>query len=159
MSLYVLCPKFYERKVENCWYWSVLVGRSGRSENCRNHFKLSLLSFLSKFYPNWMKYTEVKNCRYRSVKNQLYSWKRLIYLIVKMRTTTTTTPIPLELWQKWHDKLYFGFKWGMNSLFLSLMRLLTIWIEVVLQKSKSSQPRQFLCLPPKHETKSAFNKQ
>merc|ERR1712105_551008 len=60
-------------EVENFCYWSVLVGRSGRSKNDRSHFKLILFCFLpnisphTKFNSNRMKNIEVENFHYWSV--------------------------------------------------------------------------------------------
>ena len=57
-------------EVENFCYWSVLVGRGGRSKNSRSHFKLNICSFWAiisshtKFHPNRIKNTEVENFRY-----------------------------------------------------------------------------------------------
>ena len=52
---------------ENFRFWSVLVGRSGRSKNGRSHLKLSLCCFWAfispqtKFRPNRMRNTEFEN--------------------------------------------------------------------------------------------------
>ena len=68
------CPHWMKNTdVESFCYWSVLVGRGGRSKNGRSHFKLNLCSFWAiisphtKFHPNWMKNTEVENFGYLSV--------------------------------------------------------------------------------------------
>jgi hypothetical protein len=69
-------------EVENFRYWSVLVGRSGRSKNDRSHFKLILCCFLpnisphTKFHPNWMKNTEVENFHYWSVLVGRAGWSK-----------------------------------------------------------------------------------
>ena len=80
-------------EVENFRYWSVLVGRAGRSKNGRRHFKLILCCFWAiisphtKFHPNRTKNTEVENFHYWSVlvgwagsskPNELFIWKTSI---------------------------------------------------------------------------------
>ena len=60
-------------EVKNFHYWSVLVGRAGRSENGRRHFNLILCCFWAiisphtKFHPNWIKNTE-ENFHFWSIK-------------------------------------------------------------------------------------------
>ena len=50
-------------EIENCHYWSVLVGRAGRLKNGRRHFKRFVccfqfnISLHTKFNPNWTKNT------------------------------------------------------------------------------------------------------
>ena len=57
-------------EVENCHYWSGLVGRAGRSKNVCRHFKLILCCFwaiispYTKFHQNPMKNAEVVNFHY-----------------------------------------------------------------------------------------------
>ena len=57
-------------EVENFPYWSVLVGRAGRSKNGCSHFKNSdsqqrlTNDLCTKFQPNRIKNTEVENFRY-----------------------------------------------------------------------------------------------
>ena len=53
-------------EVENCHYWSGLVGQAGRLKNGRMHLKLilcclwAIISPHAKFHPNWIENTEVK---------------------------------------------------------------------------------------------------
>ena len=60
-------------EVEKFGYWSILVGRAGRSKNGSRHLILILCYFraisnpFSKFHPNRMKNTEVENFHYWSV--------------------------------------------------------------------------------------------
>ena len=60
-------------EVENFCFWSVLVGRGGRSKNSRSHFNLNSYSFWAiisphtKFHPNKMKNTEVENFHFWSI--------------------------------------------------------------------------------------------
>ena len=60
-------------EVENFHYWSVLVGRAGRSKNGRRHSKLILCCFWAiisphtKFHPNRLKNTEVENFHFWSI--------------------------------------------------------------------------------------------
>ena len=60
-------------EVENFHYWTVLVGRAGRSKNGRRYFKLILCCFCpiisphTKFHPNRMKNTEVENFQFWSI--------------------------------------------------------------------------------------------
>ena len=57
-------------QVENFCFWSVWVGRAGRSKNGRGHFKLILCCFLAsisphaKFHPNRTENTVVTNFRF-----------------------------------------------------------------------------------------------
>ena len=54
-------------------FWSILVGRVGRSKNGRRYFKLILCYFCltisphTKFHPNRMKNTEVENFHFWSI--------------------------------------------------------------------------------------------
>ena len=69
-------------EVENFRYWSVLVGRAGRSKNGRRHLKLILCCFWSiisphtKFHPNRTENTEVENFRYWSVLVVRAGWSK-----------------------------------------------------------------------------------
>ena len=70
-------PNFIEigqkTQVENFRYWSVLVGRAGRSKNGCRHFELILYCFWSiisphtKFHPNRTENTEIENFHYSLV--------------------------------------------------------------------------------------------
>ena len=60
-------------EVEHFHYWSVLVGRAGRSKNGHRYLKLILCCFcpiispLTKFHPNRMKNMEVENFHFWSI--------------------------------------------------------------------------------------------
>ena len=72
--------KFYPNwtkntEVRNFHFWSILVGRAGRSKNGRRHIKLIQCCFwplhpyspYTKFHPNRMKNTEVENIQFWSI--------------------------------------------------------------------------------------------
>ena len=54
-------------------FWSILVGRAGKSKNGRRHIKLILCCFCpiisphTKFHPNWTKNKEVRNFHFQSI--------------------------------------------------------------------------------------------
>ena len=60
-------------EVRNFHFWSILVGRAGRSKNGRRHIKLILCCFYpiispqTKFHPNRTKNTEVRNFHFWSI--------------------------------------------------------------------------------------------
>ena len=60
-------------EVRNFHFWSILVGRAGRSKNGRRHIKLILCCFCpiisphTKFHPNRTKNTEVRNFHFWSI--------------------------------------------------------------------------------------------
>ncbi len=61
------------RKLEIFIFWSILVGRAGKSKNGRRHIKLILCWFCpiisphTKFHPNWTKNKEVRNFHFWSI--------------------------------------------------------------------------------------------
>ena len=60
-------------EARNFHFWSILVGRAGRSKNGRRYFKLILCCFWpiisphTKFHPNRIKNTEVRNFHFWSI--------------------------------------------------------------------------------------------
>ena len=69
-------------QVRNFHFWSILVGRAGRSKIGRRHFKLILCCFCptispyTKFHPNRTKNTEVENFHYWSILVGRAGWSK-----------------------------------------------------------------------------------
>ena len=78
LSMFSSLAKFHPNRtkntdVRNFHFWSILVGRAGRSKNGRRYFKLILccscpiISAHIKFYPNRMNNTEIHNFHFWSI--------------------------------------------------------------------------------------------